>query len=79
MDHDYRPPPASIRQAEAARLTTDLILECERAASRRNPRDCDPRAMEQDRMAALPLRRRPRPKPHGLGIALRAGLPAHAR
>ena len=42
MDHDYRPPPAVIRQAQAARLATDLILECERAASRRNPRDCDP-------------------------------------
>ena len=42
MDHDYRPPPAVIRQAQAARLATDLILECESAASRRNPRDCDP-------------------------------------
>jgi hypothetical protein len=33
MDHDCRPPPAVIRQAQAARLATDLILECERAAT----------------------------------------------
>lgn len=42
MARDNRPSQTVIRQAEAPRLTTDLILECERAASRRNPRDCDP-------------------------------------
>src|SRR5271165_109424 len=29
-------------KAQADRLAVDLILDCERAASRRNPRDCDP-------------------------------------
>ena len=43
MDHDYRPPPSVIRKAQADRLAVDLILDCERAASRGNPRDCDPR------------------------------------
>ena len=28
--------------AQADRFAVDLILDCERAASRRNPRDCDP-------------------------------------
>ena len=42
MDHDYRPPPWVIRKAQADRLAVDLILDCERAASRGNPRDCDP-------------------------------------
>jgi len=31
-----------ILRAEADRFAVDLILDCERAASRRNPRDCDP-------------------------------------
>ena len=42
MARDPRPPPDVIRQARAARLAIDLIIDCERAASRRNPRDCDP-------------------------------------
>jgi hypothetical protein len=28
--------------ARADRIAIDLILDCERAASRRDPRDCDP-------------------------------------
>jgi hypothetical protein len=31
-----------ILRAKADRFAVDLILDCERAASRRNPRDCDP-------------------------------------
>jgi len=31
-----------ILKAKADRCAVDLILDCERAASRRNPRDCDP-------------------------------------
>ncbi len=41
MARDDRQSQTVIRHAEAARLATDLILECKRAASR-NPRDCDP-------------------------------------
>ncbi len=29
-------------KAQADRFAVDLILDCERAASRRNPRHCDP-------------------------------------
>ena len=42
MEHDDRPLPWVIRKAQADRLALDLILHCERAASRGNPRDCDP-------------------------------------
>ena len=34
----------------------DLILECERAASRRNPRRQRPASVEQERVAKLSLR-----------------------
>jgi len=41
VGHDDR---SSIRDPKcgADRFAVDLILDCERAASRRNPRDCDP-------------------------------------
>ena len=42
MEHDDRPLPWVIRKAQADRLALDLILHCERAASRGNRRDCDP-------------------------------------
>ena len=43
MGHAERPSRSLLRmKARADRLAVDLILDCERAASRRNPRDCDP-------------------------------------
>ena len=36
------PPASMLLKAQADRFAVDLILDCERAASRRNPRDCDP-------------------------------------
>jgi hypothetical protein len=33
---------SKLRKAQADRFAVELILDCERAASRRNPRDCDP-------------------------------------
>ena len=42
MDHPDRAPARSWRTDQAEWTPTDLILACERAASRRNPRDRDP-------------------------------------
>ena len=42
MDPDDGSRPSVIRKNQADRLALDLILHCERAASRGNPRDCDP-------------------------------------
>jgi hypothetical protein len=42
MGHASRSSQSVILRAEADRFAVDLILDCERAASRRNPRDCDP-------------------------------------
>ncbi len=42
MGHADRSSRSLILKAEADRFAVDLILDCERAASRRNPRDCDP-------------------------------------
>src|SRR5208282_707643 len=42
MGHADRSSRSVILKAEADRFAVDLILDCERAASRRNPRDCDP-------------------------------------
>ena len=42
MGHDDRSSRARLLNAQADRFAVDLILDCERAASRRNPRDCDP-------------------------------------
>ncbi len=43
MGQAERPSRSLLRmKARADRLAVDLILDCERAASRRNPRDCDP-------------------------------------
>jgi hypothetical protein len=42
MGRADRPSPDAHRQTTAALRAVDLILECERAASRRNPRDQDP-------------------------------------
>ena len=43
MGHAERPSRSLLRmKARADRLAVDLILDCERAASRHNPRDCDP-------------------------------------
>ena len=42
MGHADRSSQSVILRAEADRFAVDLILDCERAASRRNPRDCDP-------------------------------------
>jgi hypothetical protein len=41
--------------AQADRLAVDLILDCERAANRSDPRICESEALEPDRMAALSL------------------------
>jgi hypothetical protein len=41
----------------------DLILACECAAGRRNPRDRDSKTMEQDGLEPLPLHRSPRAEP----------------
>ena len=48
----------------------DLILECERAASRRNPRDRDPKRWTNTR-CTLPLHCGTRTKPRRLGADLR--------
>jgi hypothetical protein len=42
MGHADRSSRSVILQAQADRFAVDLILDCERAASRRNPRDGDP-------------------------------------
>ena len=42
MDRADRSSRSRRLKALADRLAVDLILDCERAASRRNPRDCDP-------------------------------------
>ena len=42
MDRADRSSRSMRLKAQADRLAVDLILDCERAASRRNPRDCDP-------------------------------------
>ena len=42
MDHADRTSRFIIPRAKADPFAVDLILDCERAASRRNPRDCDP-------------------------------------
>ena len=42
MGHDDRSSRTRLLNAQADRFAVDLILDCERAASRRNPRDCDP-------------------------------------
>ena len=42
MGHAERSSRSLRTKAQADRLAVDLILDCERAASRRNPRDCDP-------------------------------------
>lgn len=42
MGHAERPSRSLRMKAWGDRLAVDLILDCERAASRRNPRACDP-------------------------------------
>ena len=42
MGHADRSSRSMLLKAQADRFAVDLILDCERAASRRNPRDCDP-------------------------------------
>jgi hypothetical protein len=42
MGHADRTSRSVILKAQTDRLAVDLVLDCERAASRRNPRDCDP-------------------------------------
>ena len=42
MGHPDRSSRSVILKAQADRFAVDLILDCERAASRRNPRDGDP-------------------------------------
>jgi hypothetical protein len=53
----------------------DLILECERAASRRNPRDRDPKRWSKTGLAPLPLHGSPRTEPRRLGADLRTIAP----
>ncbi len=42
MDRANRSSRSTRLKAQADRLAIDLILDCERAASRRDPRLCDP-------------------------------------
>ena len=42
MDHADQTSRSMILRTKADRFAADLILDCERAASRRNPGDCDP-------------------------------------
>ena len=42
VGHADRSSRSMLLKAQADRFAVDLILDCERAASRRNPRDCDP-------------------------------------
>ncbi len=42
MGHADRSCGSMLRKAEADRFAVELILDCEHAASRRNPRDRDP-------------------------------------
>jgi hypothetical protein len=42
MGHADQSPRSVVLKAQTDRLAVDLILDCERAASRRNPRDGDP-------------------------------------
>jgi hypothetical protein len=62
--------PRARRDAARELCGIDLILECECAASRRNPRDRDSKTMEQDGLAPLPLHGSPRTEPVGLGADL---------
>ena len=52
----------------------DLILECERAASRRNPRHRDPKRWSKTACAAISIRS-PRTEPVGLGADLQTTGP----
>ncbi len=42
MGHADRSSRSMLLKAQADHFAVDLILDCERAASHRNPRDCDP-------------------------------------
>jgi hypothetical protein len=68
--------PRARRDAAADLCGIDLILECERPPKPAPPRS---QTMEQERLAALPLHRRPRPKPRRLGAHLRTVAPKPAR
>ena len=62
--------PLAHRDATADLSGVDLILGCERAASRRNPRHRDPKRWSE-RVAPLPLHGSPRAEPRRLGADLR--------
>ena len=70
-DRSYR----ARRDAAADLCGVDLILECERAASRRNSARSRPKTMEQERLVSLSLHRSPRSKPRGLGAHPRTIAP----
>ena len=67
--------PRTHLDAAADLCGVDLILECERAASRRNPRHRDPKRWSKTRLAPLPLHGCPRTKPRRLEADLRTIAP----
>jgi hypothetical protein len=71
MGHADRSSRSMLLKAQADRFAVDLILDCEGAASRRNPRDCDP-----TRWSKTPWRRRrPCAEPRGPGAHFRTLTP----
>ena len=58
MDRADRSSRSMRLKAQADRLAVDPILDCERAASRRNPRDCDPTRWGRTAWRSLSLCRR---------------------
>ena len=71
-DHQSR----RARRAAADELCgVDLVLECERAASRRNPRDRDPKRWSKTAWRAVPVHGGTRTEPRRLRTALQQIVP----
>ena len=70
MAHDAHQSSATTRQARAPRLAIDLIIDCEQAAMRCDPRHCDPAPWNREGVGALSLCRGSCAEPRRSGAAL---------
>ena len=78
MGHADRSSRSMLLKAQADRLAVDLILDCERAASRRNPRDCDPTRWSRTAWRRYLYAAAHAPSLVDLGARFRALTPIHA-
>ena len=78
MGHADRSSRARPLNAQADRFAVDLILDCERAASRRKSARLRSDALGQDRMAALSQCRRPCAEPRRPRARFRTPMPINA-